>query len=270
MKNVVCFAVFVFTIFALSCSRNNIHERNSWKTIYKKYGVDSAGFEILEQSKERIFLYRKDIVSNRYCPASTFKIFLSLVALHTGVAPSEEMIIKWDGVKRKQNWDKDMNLREAFISSSEPYYWELAKRIGQPALQKWLDSTRYGNKKIGPVLEKCWTDGSLQITPDEQVGFLKKLYFDQLPFDKRSQRLVRSIMLRETTEKYKLYYKSGTEMASIGYNTWLVGFVEDSTNHPYFFANHMYWPDSTSDFSVIDSVRVNSTKDIFKELGVIK
>jgi beta-lactamase class D len=269
MKSIL-YLLLITAILLPSCSRNNIHEKNNWKAIYKKYGVDSAGFELLEQSKERIFMYNKAKVSTRYSPASTFKIFLSLVALHKGVAPSEEMIIKWDGVKRKPKWDKDMNLREAFITSSEPYYKELANRIGRPELQKWLDSTRYGNKKMGDVLETCWTDGSLQITPDEQVGFLKKLYFDQLPFDKRSQRLVRSMMLRETNEKYKMYYKSGTEVPPSGYNTWLVGFIEDSTNHPYFFANHMHWPDTSTNFDVIDSVRVNSTKDIFRDLGVFK
>ncbi len=264
------YLILIASLLMGSCSRNNIHEKNNWESIYKKYGVDSAGFELLEQSKERVFIYKKANVSTRYSPASTFKIFLSLVALHTGVAPNEDMVIKWDGIKRKEKWDKDMNLREAFTSSSEPYYKELAKRIGQPELQKWLDSTRYGNKKIGPVLETCWTDGSLQITPDEQVGFIKKLYFDELPFDKRSQRLVRSMMLRETQPKYKMYYKSGTEVPSTGYNLWLVGFVEDSMNHPYFFANHMYWPDTTTNFATLDSVRVNSTKDIFKEMGVIK
>ncbi len=269
MKNAILIAALGVVLLP-SCSRNNIHSQENWKNIYKKYGVDSAGFEVLEQSKERVFLYNKADVSKRYSPASTFKIFLSLVALHTGVAPSEEMIIKWDGVARKQKWDKDMDMREAFFTSSEPYYKELAKRIGRPELQKWLDSTRYGNKLIGQDLEKCWTNGILQITPDEQVGFLKKLYFDQLPFDKRSQRLVRSLMLRETTDEYKLYYKSGTQVPETGYNLWLVGFLEDSLNHPYFFANHFYWPDTITPFTTLDSVRVNSTKDFLRDLDFLK
>ena len=263
-KNI--FAIAVLSIVLFSCHRNNIHEKKEWATIYKNNGIDSGGIEILDQSKERIFYYNKNWISKRMCPASTFKIFNSLVALESDVAPNEDMILKWDGIKRRDEWNKDMNMREAFKVSCVPYYQELARRIGKPEMQKWLDTVKYGNKIIGGKIDEFWLNNSLQITPDEQVGFLKKLYFDELPFSKRTQRIVRTLMLQEETPKYKLYYKTGTNDVTGKDNAWIVGFIEDSTMHPYFFANNIETTDTSMNLM---KTRIKITKEIFQSMGIL-
>jgi beta-lactamase class D len=251
-----------------ACNRNNVHEQKEWGTIYKNVGIDSAGFEIYEQAKERAFYYNKYWGNRRTVPASTFKIFLSLVALETSVAPDEDFIIKYNGQPSgNADWDKDLTMREAFKVSSEPYYKTIANNIGRVELQKWMDSIKYGNMKMGADITNCWTDSSLLITPDEQVGFLKKLYFDELPFSKRTQRLVRSIMLQETAAKYKLYYKTGTISNDFRKMAWVVGFLEDSTNHPYFFANNFETKDTAIN---IKEIRLQTTKAIFNTIGLMK
>jgi beta-lactamase class D len=266
MKQII---ILIFTAFTIaSCERNNIHERKDWGTIYKKHGLDSACFEVVEQSKERVYYYNKARGNKRLSPASTFKIMASLIALETSVAPDEDMIIKWDGVVNKnEKWNKDMNMREAFITSSEPYYKELMKRVGATEIKKWMDSIEYGNAKIGNDVQTFWTDNTLQITPDEQVGFLKKLYFDALPFSKRTMRIVRSMMLQEETKEYRFYYKSGTYVDNQKTMAWLVGFVEDSTNHPYFFANNFETPDTAFDYQ---TARMETTREIFQSMGLLR
>jgi beta-lactamase class D len=249
-----------------SCDRGNIEEKKEWASVYKKYGIDSAAFEIREHSKDRILFYNKERGNTRLCPASTFKILASLIALETSVAPDEDLLIKWDGVKRPQeNWNKDMNMREAFITSSEPYYKELMKRVGVTEIKKWVDSIEYGNCTIGEDPSTFWTNNTLQITPDEQVGFLKKLYFDELPFSKRTMRIVRSLMLQETGKNYRLYFKSGLAQRNNKDLCWLVGFVEDSTNHPYFFANNFELKDTNQE---VGDLRMQITKEIFKNFGL--
>jgi beta-lactamase class D len=263
----ILFGFFIaVTLFA--CNRNNIHEKNEWATIYKNHGIDSAGFEIYEQSKERAFIYNKYWGNRRTVPASTFKILISLVALETSVAPDEDFIIKYDGVPtHNEKWNKDLTMREAFKVSSEPYYKTLINKIGKVEMQKWIDSIKYGNRTMGADITQCWHDSSMLITPDEQVGFMKKLYFDELPFSKRTQRLVRSIMLQETSDKYKLYYKTGMYVNNDKQMAWMVGFVEDSTNHPYFFANNF----ETKDTSVnMMDTRLQTTKEIFQSMGLMK
>jgi beta-lactamase class D len=250
-----------------SCERNNITNKKAWESYYKKYGIDSACFELREHSKDHVYYYGKTHGNTRYSPASTFKIMASLIALETSVAPDEEYIIKYNGKPSgKPDWDKDMNMREAFITSSEPYYKELMSKVGITEIKKWLDSVEYGNRQVGTDPTTFWTNNTLQITPDEQVGLMKKLYFDELPFSKRSMRIVRSLMLQDQGKKYRMYYKSGTRNENETLTqSWLVGFIEDSTNHPYFFANHFF----TTDTTIIPKERnIQITKEIFDGFGL--
>ncbi|MBK6329172.1 MAG: class D beta-lactamase [Bacteroidetes bacterium] len=272
----------VLTMFS-ACQRDNILTQDQWGPIFKKYGIDSACFELADNNHDMIYIYNLQRASKRFSPASTFKIMSSLIALETNVALDENLIIPWDGVARRPEWDKDMNLREAFKVSCVPYYQALARKIGKVDMQKWIDTVRYGNKRTGPNVDDFWLNDTLQITPDEQVGFIKKLYFDKLPFAQRSQRIVRSLMLQEDSTHYKLYYKTGTQMPLRNNKkvilAWIVGFVEkretqigvvtkkEETNYkPYFFAMNFETSDTT--MNTMD-IRKKLLKDILAERRII-
>lgn len=253
-----------------------------WGAIFHKNGVDSACFELLDHNHEQIYLWNLNRCGKQVSPASTFKVMLSLMALETNVALDENLVIPWNGVSTgRTEWDKDMNMREALKVSSEPYYRELAKRIGKPELQKWLDTLRYGNKKIGDSVERCWTDQSLQISPDEQLTLMKRLYFNKLPFSERAQRIVRSMMLQEDTPDYKLYYKTGTlpYANKKGYLLWIVGFLErketsknietklmETNFKPYFFSLNM---EVNSEDQVNPAYRVDLLKQLLQSKGIM-
>lgn len=274
-------SVLLLTALLSSCERNNIREQTQWIDICKKYGIDSVGFELADNSHDQVFYVNKHRISKRNCPASTFKIVNSLIALETSVVPDENFVIKWDGVVRQRvEWNKDMNMREAFKVSSVPYYQEIARRIGAVEMQKWIDTLQYGNKNIGSKVDEFWLDNSLQISADEQVGLMKKLYFDKLPFSQRSQRIVRSLMLHEDSTDYRLYYKTGTRQSDSSTLAWMVGFIErketqigvltkrKETNYkPYFFAMNIETSDSTIDYH---KVRLQIVKDILRERKIIK
>jgi beta-lactamase class D len=220
--------------------------------MFKSYGIDSACFILRDHAHETINLYNRPRCLERFTPASTFKILNSLVALETGIARDETMIIPWNGVQGRPEWNKDMDMREAFKVSNLLYYQELARRVGKQNYQHYLDTIKYGNMKIGPAVDSFWIDNSLQISADEQIGFVRKLYFNELPFLERTQGIVKNMMLREDTANNRFYYKTGT-----GYtqrNTmvyWVVGYLEHVMrvkeakesmnksgvrNYPYFFA----------------------------------
>ncbi len=280
MKNYVVLFILISSVF-ISCKRNNIQEQTQWASIFQKYKIDSVCFELADNSHEQVFYYNLNRLSRPYSPASTFKIMNSLVALETNIAPDENMIIKWDGITRwKPDWNKDMDMREAFKVSSVPYYQELARRIGEIEMQKWLDTVKYGNRRIGPKIDEFWLNDTLKISADEQVGLMKKLYFDKLPFSQRALRIVRSLMLQEDTDEYRLYFKTGTRMDDQTTMGWLVGFIErkeiqkgvltkkEETNYkPYFFALNMETNDTTMDTR---SVRIAMLKDLLKERKIIK
>ena len=282
MYKFLILAMTVLTMFS-ACQRDNILTQDQWGPIFKKYGIDSACFELADNNHDMIYIYNLQRASKRFSPASTFKIMNSLIALETNVALDENLIIPWDGVARRPEWDKDMNLREAFKVSCVPYYQALARKIGKVDMQKWIDTVRYGNKRTGPNVDDFWLNDTLQITPDEQVGFIKKLYFDKLPFAQRSQRIVRSLMLQEDSTHYKLYYKTGTQMPLRNNKkvilAWIVGFVEkretqigvvtkkEETNYkPYFFAMNFETSDTT--MNTMD-IRKKLLKDILAERRII-
>ena len=85
-----------------------------------------------------------------FLPASTFKVFNSLVALQTGAVADEHTIILWDSVERRPEWNVDMDMATAIERSCVPWYQEVARRAGAERMQHWLDTVHYGNAtKIG-------------------------------------------------------------------------------------------------------------------------
>ncbi|HXS36572.1 MAG TPA: penicillin-binding transpeptidase domain-containing protein [Flavipsychrobacter sp.] len=274
---------FVSIVFLSSCAKTRIKEHSDWGEYFTANGIKNGCFILRDNNHESVHYYNKDRCTQRLLPASTFKIFNSLAALETAVAPDDQLVIKWDGVKRKPEWDKDLTMREAFAVSCVPYYQELARRIGRSSMQHYMDTVKYGNMKIGPHIDSFWLDNSLQITADEQVGFLKQLYFNQLPLSERSQRIVRSMMLREDSTGYKLYYKTGWGNVGDRSTLWLVGFVEriehvnepkesmnksDVRMYPYFFAENfdIDKSDTTKDWS---KIRLQIAKEILRNYGAM-
>ena len=255
---------FIVLISISSCSLNRAKVDESLKKYFDDNKVEGC-FTMLSNSDGKVTVYNLKMDTTRYTPASTFKIVNSLIGLETGVISDEKMVIKWDGIKRwNHDWNKDLTMEQAFKVSSVPYYQEVARRIGRDTMQLWLDSLNYGNKNIGDKIDSFWLDNHLKISPDEQLGLVKRLYFDQLPFQKRTQQIVRDVMLQEDNTSYILSYKTGLGLDesknSIG---WLVGWIEEN-KHPYFFVTMVKSADVATD---IKAVQLNITKGILKQLG---
>src|ERR1041385_5517166 len=175
-------ALFLSLPVFMACSQNNVKEDNSLKKFFDKYQVTGC-FALMDNGTGKFTVYNlKRYRDSSYLPASTFKIVNSLIGLQTGKISSDSMIIKWDGINRRPEWNKDLTMYEAFRVSAVPYYQEVARRIGKDTMQFWLDSLSYGTKKITTRIDSFWLDNSLKITPDEELGLVKKLYFNQLPF----------------------------------------------------------------------------------------
>ena len=269
-------------VFFASCHDTRVHDEKGWAKIYEVPGLRNPSFILRNHNHESVHFVNKEECLRRTLPASTFKIFNSLVALETGIAPNDDLLIKWDGINREMPaWNKDLTLREAFRESAVWYFQELARRIGQPTMQRYLDTAEYGNKTISSI-DSFWLDGSLQISPDEQVGLIRRLYFNDLPFAERSQRIVKSMMLREDSTHYKLYYKTGWGHAnSTTDELWVVGFIErvekvkepegsmnnsDIRAYPYFFAQRFEIApgDTSRDWAAL---RIELLKKVLREAG---
>jgi beta-lactamase class D len=174
-------------------------------------------------------------------PASTFKIPNSIIALETGVVEDPDKdIVKWDGVTRSiEAWNKDHTLRSAIAASAVPVYQEIARRIGQERMQKYVDLLEYGNRDIGGGIDQFWLTGNLRIDPIQQVDFVDRLRRGVLPVSKRSQELVRDILPVTKVGDATIRAKSGLVGAEVGKPTlgWLVGWAEKGSQQTVFAMN---------------------------------
>lgn len=260
----VLISLSALCLFISSCSVNSAKIDNSLKKYFDDNKVEGS-FTMFNNATGKVTVYNMALDTMRVLPASTFKIVNSLIGLETGIITDEKMVIKWDGVKRwNEDWNKDLTMEEAFKVSALPYYQEVARRIGKDTMRLWLDSLHYGNGVMGKYVDSFWIDNSLKVSSDEQLGLVKRLYFDQLPFQKRTQQIVRDVMVREDNTKYTLAYKTGwgfdEKKNSIG---WIVGWVEEN-KHPYFFSMLIKTPDQNMD---IKTVRLTILKNILKQYG---
>ncbi|MGG9970486.1 class D beta-lactamase [Ferruginibacter sp. SUN002] len=265
MKRLTFLSLISYSVFLIaSCSGNRAEIDNSLKKYFDQNKVEGC-FTMLSNSSGKVTVYNMQLDTTRFLPASTFKIVNSLIGLETGVIADEKMVIKWDGVKRwNDDWNKDMNMVEAFKVSCVPYYQEIARKIGKDTMQHWLDTLNYGTKTINSTIDSFWLDNTLKISPDEQLGMVKRLYFDQLPFQKRTQQIVRDVMKQEENTLYTLSYKTGwgfdEKNNGIG---WVTGWIEEN-KHPYFFTLLVKTADANAD---IKTIRINILKSILKQYG---
>jgi beta-lactamase class D len=263
------FYILYFTFFILlnACSQNNVTVDDSLKKYFDENHVTGT-FGLYDNGQGQFTIYNLSrFKDSAYLPASTFKIVNSLIGIETGIITNEKMVIPWDGIPRRPEWDKDLTMEEAFKVSAVPYYQEVARRIGKDTMQHWLDTlgygSRYGKAIIKTSIDTFWLDNSIKITSDEQLGLVKKLYFKQLPFQGRSQDIVKRIMLQENNANYNLSYKTGWGFRENGNAIgWVVGWIEEN-QHPYLFVLNVEGPHNTD----IAIVRMNILKGILKQLG---
>jgi len=259
--------IIIICIVLFGCSANNVNTDNSLEKYFTENKVEGC-FALLDNGTGQFTVYNLSRYrDSAYLPASTFKIVSSLIGLQTGKISNDSMIIKWDGIDRgRAECNKDMSMYEAFRLSCPPWYQELARRIGKDTMQHWLDSLAYGNKKISRI-DTFWLDNSLKIKPDEELGLVKRLYFNQLPFHQRNQEIVKRTMLFENNTDYRLSYKTGWGQNEGGKQVaWITGWVEEN-KHPYFFVLNLESADPNTD---IPTIRMKILKDILAQLGFLK
>ena len=260
------FALAVLSISLFSCAPNNVTVDDSLGKYFKEANAVGC-FALLDNTTGEFTVYNlARYRDSAFLPASTFKIVNALIGLQTGVISSDSMVIPWDGIKRPfPEWNKDLTMYEAFRVSAVPYFQEVARRIGKDTMQQWLDSLHYGTEKIKSRIDTFWLDNSLKIKPDEQLGLAKKLYFGQLPFDKRPQSIVKKVMLQENNSNYQLSYKTGWGYTENGNALgWVVGWIEENI-HVYFFVLNIEGPHNTD-----AAVRMNILKGILNHEGFMK
>ena len=261
----------LMALLCYSCSINNVTEDNDLQQFFQKENLQGS-FGMFNNGNGQFTIYNlKRFKDSAYLPASTFKIVNALVGIQTGRVRDDSTIIPWDGVMRTNpDWNRDLTMTQAFHLSSVPWFQELARRIGRDTMQKWLDTLSYGALKGRAIIkdiDSFWLDNSVKVTADEQLGLVKRLYFGQLPFFRRTMDIVRRMMLWEDTPKYKLAYKTGWGVSEQNKNIgWIIGWIEEN-RHPYFFSLQV---ESSNPDVDMKTARLRLLKNILKHYGFME
>jgi beta-lactamase class D len=235
---------------------------------FQALGADGA-FVLSDPRTDRLVVHGGSGTGERYLPASTFKILNSLIALETGALADEHEIIPWDGVDRGEWWNGDQAMTRAFQRSTVWFYQEVARRVGEERMRRWVERVGYGNQDVRGGVDRFWLDGELRISAEEQVDLLRRLHAGTLPFSDRSQEIVRRVMLMEEGAGYVLRGKTGWTRQGRGegveHTAWLVGWVERG-EEVWFFATRIASRDP--EFPA-RRAQQEITRGALRELGVL-
>lgn len=265
MKKWLCCILNIFLILSFQSLSINVEENEKIAQIFEKNGV-SGTFVVYDVKNKKFVGYNGGRAKERFYPASTFKIYNSLIGLHTGVVKNvDEIFYKYNGEKVfLESWAKDSNLRYAIKVSQVPAHRLLARKIGLKRMQLEINKLNFGNKIIGEKVDKFWLQGPLKISAVEQTELLAKLAKNELPYSKKIQKQVQDITTLETTENWVLHGKTGWATENIETPIgWFVGWVEKG-DEIYSFAMNMDLPESK------DLVkREKIAKEGLKVLGIL-
>lgn len=210
-------------------------------------------------------VYHPERARTGFVPASTFKIFNSMVALEAGVVAVDDTI-RWDGVERAVAvWNRDQRMREAFQRSVVWFYQELARRIGEERMAAAVRRERYGNGTIGGGIDRFWLTGDLRISAVEQVDLLRRMADRELGFPAPVVAQVQELLVLERCPSYTLRGKTGWETPGGVHLGWMVGWVEGRSGR-FFYALNL---DSADPDFPMSRARPTIVRAVLEELGVL-
>jgi len=251
----------LLVLLLTSCTVNKAKINNDLKRYFDSSKVDGS-FSFLNNQLGDITVYNMKLDTQRLSPGTSFKILNTLIGVQTGKIVNENTVIKNDS-----NVNKTLTLKEAFNTSSVPYFQNIARQIGKDTMKYWVDSISYGNKNLNGAVDSFWLNNTLKISPDEQLGLMSKIYFGQLPFQKYAQQTVESLMLQEDNTLYKFSYTTGTGIDEKNNRfCWTLGWIEEN-RHVYFFVTYIKSADKNLD---LKSTGIHISRSILASIGFFK
>lgn len=249
-----------------SCMDVRINEHTEWASLFQAQHTSGA-FEIYDNNKEIANFYNKDLCSERLLPGAAYHPLLSMMLLQEAIVLDENKPIP-----ALAAMDTPVILAQLYKQQSVVGYEALSALIADTVVQSYLDTMQYGNRQIGSGA--YWQNGPLRVTPDEMVGFMKRLYYNELPgLSERVQTIVRGMMLQQDGDT-KLYYTTATVQHGVKPLAWITGYAVrtnplknpntqkvDNVIHPYFFSL-VYEPTASTDGQALLISLLNAYKVI--------
>lgn len=151
---------------------------------------------------------REGDCGTRWSPVSTLKVPLALMGFDAGILTSPEapeVPFRAGYVDWRPEWRRPATPRTWMRNSVVWYSHWLTPQLGLARMQAYLDAFDYGNRDLsgrpgdGDGLTGAWLGSSQQISPDEQVAFLRRMLDGGLPVSAAAEANTGAILDHGTT-----------------------------------------------------------------------
>ena len=174
---------------------------------------------IADAATGNVLLEQGDCTS-RTTPASTFKIPLAIMGYDAGILKDSGNPVMafrkgdpdWGGA----NWTRATDPASWMRYSVVWYSQRITHLLETAALTRYAKAFGYGNADLSGDagerngLDRAWIASSLQISPREQVAFLRKLVLATLPVNKTAMDHTRNIIESRPAADWLMKGKTGT------------------------------------------------------------
>jgi bla regulator protein BlaR1 len=156
----------------------------------------------------------------RITPVSTFNIAVSLMGYdsgflkdqHSPVLPYRAAYQAWN-----KDWRRDMDPSQWISYSAVWYAQQVTQHIGREKFERYVQGFGYGNRDTSGDTSKAngltwsWIGSSMQVSPDEQTDFLRRLVRQELPVSKYAhEQTARLLKLKDLPNGWQVFGKTGT------------------------------------------------------------
>lgn len=164
---------------------------------------------------------RKGACDTRMAPASTFKAVISLMGFDAGVLASPtapELPFHTGYADWQPEWRQHIGPTKWMQLSVVWYSQQITQRLGAERFRAYVEAFDYGNRDVSGDpgmdngLTRAWLSSSLQISPTEQVDFLRRMLRDQLPVKPDAVSYTAVIMDQGFKGDWHVFGKTGTGM----------------------------------------------------------
>lgn len=241
-KKINRLSAFVFIFFAAVClfaySPSAKAKPGSPRLELEQTFRKSHGTLVLKNLKtDQITIFNPERSKQRFTPESSFKVANALIGLEVKAVTDEYEVKRWDGIVREfPTWNRDHSLASAMRESAIWYYKAMARDIGQVQMEKYVNRIDYGNRDITGGIDSFWLNSSLKISAVEQAEFIEKLVEEDLPFQKKTMKTVKRMMIDDEQDEFTIHGKTGSRLSDMGLG-WYVGYVETDKNTWVFATN---------------------------------
>ncbi|WP_156409976.1 class D beta-lactamase [Duganella sp. Root198D2] len=165
-------------------------------------------------------LLREGDCTARITPVSTFNIAVSLMGFDSGflkdqhapLLPYRESYQAWN-----KQWRRDMDPSQWISYSAVWYAQQVTQHIGRERFERYVQGFGYGNRDIGGDKSKdngltwSWVGSSMQISPDEQTTFLRRLVRKELPVSLYAhEQTAQLLKVKDLPNGWQVFGKTGT------------------------------------------------------------